>query len=114
MSKKKQRVPKTKVKDADFIPLSTVQRNYLNEVLVRTNREFSQAVQSVYDDLGISAKVNKDPEKYILRKGFAGIDVLTKEQVEQRRRAVEQMNAPRPTTTTTPPKSGKSNKQVAH
>ena len=63
--------------DPSFIKFSKVQQKYLNEVLARQRREFNEAVQAVYEELGIMEKIlQASPGKYIMRKDRSGLDIL--------------------------------------
>ena len=63
--------------EPNFIKFSKVQMNYLDEVRSRQFREFSEAVGSVYEELGIAEKMlQAPPGKYKLRMDFSGLDVL--------------------------------------
>lgn len=79
MPKVKHSVPKSKVETADFIKFSKVQQDYIREVFRRTNQEFNNAIEAVYEEVGILEEVNKTPDKYILRQDFTGVEVNSKE-----------------------------------
>lgn len=61
----------------DFIKFSKVQQGYLNEIRRRQLRELNEAIESVYDELGILEKLQKAPPgTYRLRtEDFSGLDV---------------------------------------
>jgi hypothetical protein len=65
-------------KKPNFIEFSKLQQSYLNEVRTRQVKEFNDAIQVVYEELGIMDKVMKAPEgMYKLRvKDLSGLDVL--------------------------------------
>ena len=75
-------MPKTKhnppsKKEPGFIKFSGIQSGYLNEVLRRQRREFNEAVELVYAELGITEKILQAPlGKYKLRQDCSGLDVL--------------------------------------
>jgi len=61
----------------DFIEFSKVQQGYLNEILSRQRGEFNEALNSVYEELGIVEKILQSPlGKYKLRQDCSGLDVL--------------------------------------
>lgn len=65
-------------KKPSFIKFSKVQVSYLNEVQFRQAREWNEALDSVYEELGIREKILQSPPKtYSLRQDFSGLDVLT-------------------------------------
>ena len=76
MGKKTKHNPPRKPKPS-FIKFSKVQRNYLNEIIVRQRREFNEALQLVHEELGITEKISQAPSgTYTLRQDFSGLDVL--------------------------------------
>lgn len=76
MSKTKHNPPGKK--KPNFIEFSKLQQSYLNEVRTRQVKEFNEAIQVVYEELGIMDKIMKAPEgMYKLRvKDLSGLDVL--------------------------------------
>lgn len=81
MKKDKHNLPgKGKKKEktgARFIKFSKVQASYLNEMLLRQQRELNEAITTVYEDLGIAEKILQAPQgTYVLRKDFSGLDVV--------------------------------------
>lgn len=59
-----------------FIEFSNLQRSYLNEVLTRQRAEFNAAVNTVYDELGVTDKIIKAPPgTYILKQDCSGLEV---------------------------------------
>lgn len=67
-----------------FIEFSNVQKGYLTEVINRQRREFNEALESVYEELGIIEKIlQAPPDKYKLRKDCSGLDVLAVEPNEK-------------------------------
>ena len=77
MSEKKPKVLETKVKEPNFIRFSKVQKNYLNEILSRQREKFNEAVDLVYEELGIKEKISKAPPRtYNLRRDCSGLAVL--------------------------------------
>jgi len=65
-------------KKADFIKFGKVQQNYLIEVQTRTLKEFNDALNIVYEELGIVEKLKQAPPgTYKLRlRDLSGLDVL--------------------------------------
>lgn len=63
---------------SDFIEFSKVQQNYLLEVRNRQLKEFNEAINTVYDELGIMEKILKSsPGTYKLRmQDLSGLDIL--------------------------------------
>jgi len=78
MSNKKEKVIKTKVKDAKFIRFSPVQQGFIIEVRNRVQKDLNGALRKVYEELGILEKIdNSPPEMYQPRMhDCSGIDVL--------------------------------------
>lgn len=78
MSEKTHKKTDTKVKDPNFIRFSEIQTKYLNEVRVRTIKEFNDAVDAVCKELGIVEKLRQAPPgMYKLRiQDLSGLDVL--------------------------------------
>ena len=77
MSEKRSKVLETKIKEPNFIRFSKVQKNYLNEILSRQREKFNEAVDLIYEELGITEKISKAPfGTYNLRKDCSGLDVL--------------------------------------
>lgn len=75
MSKTKHNPPRKP--EPSFIRFSQVQRGYLNEIRRRQLKELNEAIESVYDELGIMEKILKAPPgAYNLKKDFSGLDVL--------------------------------------
>jgi len=75
MSKTKHNPPKKP--KLNFIKFSKVQRAYINEMIARQQKELSEALGTVYEDLGIAEKIlQAPPGTYILRQDFSGLDVL--------------------------------------
>lgn len=75
--KRKDRMPETKVKsEPNFIRFSKVQRGYLAEVSKRNQRDWNEAIESVYQELGILEKVlQSPPQTYMMRQDLSGLDV---------------------------------------
>lgn len=74
MKKSKHNPPRDK---SNFIKFSETQQGYLNEILRRQRREFNEAVQTVYEELGIMEKIlNAPPGKYRLRPDRSGLDIV--------------------------------------
>jgi len=112
--KRKDRIPETKAKEANFIPFSKVQRGYLNEIRNRQIKELNEGIESVYNELGIMEKVLKAPPgKYRLRmQDFSGLDVLpirleAKKETESEKKPESKKVPPPPVITKD--KSGKDN-----
>lgn len=63
-----------------FIKFSKVQTSYLNEVRFRQQKEWNEALESVYRELGIVEKILQSlPGTYKLRQDYGGLDVAPKE-----------------------------------
>lgn len=63
--------------EPSFIKFSNVQVGFLKEIRNRQLREFNEAIDSVYEELGIIEKLLKAPPgKYKLRQDLTGLDVL--------------------------------------
>jgi len=78
MSKTKHNAPR-KPKQS-FIKFSKLQRNYLTEVRTRQQREFNEALETIYEELGIIEKMmNAPPNTYKLKMDFTGLEVLIKQ-----------------------------------
>ena len=72
----KPKVPETKPGEARFIGFTKLQQGYLSEVRNRQMNEFSEAMQLVYQELGISEKMAEAPPgKYKIRQDLSGLDV---------------------------------------
>lgn len=70
----KKKKEKVKVK---LIKFSKMQRAYLNEIIARQQKEFNEALGTVYEDLGMAEKIAQAPPgTFILRKDFSGLDVM--------------------------------------
>lgn len=77
MGKKKHKATDTKVQtEPRFIKFSSVQQNYLTEVRTRQVKEWGDALESVYRDLGIMEKIAEAPQgTYQLRQNdLSGLD----------------------------------------
>lgn len=61
----------------DFIKFNKVQQNYLMEVRIRQLKEFNEAVNIVFEELGIVDRIRKAPSgTYKLRmQDLSGIDI---------------------------------------
>jgi len=76
MSKTKHNPPKKK--EQNFIPFRKPQIGYLKEMQARQLRELNDALDEIYEDLGIKEKIfNAPPGKYRLRKDLSGLDVIS-------------------------------------
>lgn len=65
-----------KEKKPSFIKFGKVQVSYLNEVRNRQIRELNDALESVYQELGLIEKITQAPRgTYILRQDYSGLDV---------------------------------------
>lgn len=74
--KRKDKVPETKSKEPKFIRFSKVQRGFLAEISRRNQRDWNEALESVYDELGIMEKILKSPPgTYNMRQDLSGLDV---------------------------------------
>lgn len=78
MGKTRHNPPGKKEKSgARFIKFSKMQQAYINEILARQQKEFNEAIGTVYEDMGMAEKIQKAPPgTYMLRKDFSGLDVL--------------------------------------
>jgi len=78
MSKTKQGISKTKIKEPNFIRFSEIQKKYLNEVRSRQVKEFNDAVDAVCKEMGIIEKLKQAPPViYKLRmQDLSGLDIL--------------------------------------
>ena len=75
MSKTKHNPPKKKT-EPNFIPFSKVQRGFLAEISRRNQRDWNEALETVYDELGILEKILKSaPGTYNMRQDLSGLDV---------------------------------------
>lgn len=75
MNKTKQDSPQ-KVKPT-FIKFTSVQTGYLSEIVARHRKEWLDAVNEVYADVGVLQKILDSPlGKYQLRQDYSGLDVL--------------------------------------
>lgn len=79
MAKTKHNPPRKKEKpEPNFIEFSKVQRSYLMEVSRRHQRDWNEALESVYEELGIVEKILQSPPgTYVLRQDLSGLDVLS-------------------------------------
>lgn len=77
-TKTKSKVIKTKVKGPKFIRFSKVQTRYLFEVRTRQLKEWNEALESVYQEIGIIEKIlQAQLGTYSLRQDYSGLDVLS-------------------------------------
>lgn len=83
MSKTKHNLPKNP--KPDFIKFSKIQQSYLIEVRSRQLKELNEAIQSVYDELGITERIlNAPPGKYKLRlQDLSGLDIIPDEKKKE-------------------------------
>lgn len=64
-------------KKTSFIKFSKLQVNYLNEVQFRQAREWNEALDSVYEALGLREKILQAPRgTYNLRLDCGGLDIV--------------------------------------
>ena len=77
MSNKTHKKTDTKVKDANFIKFSVVQRKYVIEMRNKAQGIINEALRVVYKELGILEKIDKAPPgMYVVRmKDCSGLDV---------------------------------------
>lgn len=76
MSKEKHKKTDTKVEDPNFIRFSKLQRGFLAEISRRNQRDWNEALETVYDELGVLEKVLESPPgTYIMRQDLSGLDV---------------------------------------
>lgn len=60
-----------------FIQFSKVQQGFIGEVVNRQRRELGEALQSVYEELGIIEKVMQSPPgTYRLKEDCSGLDII--------------------------------------
>ena len=78
MEKTKHKKTDTKIEGPNFIRFSKVQQAYLNEIRNRQMREFNEAVELIYEELGIVEKILKAPPgTYKLKiKDCSGVDIF--------------------------------------
>jgi len=75
MSKTKHNPPRKP--KSNFIKFSKVQKNYITEVRTRQQREFNEALETIYEELGIIEKImNAPPDTYKLKMDLTGLEVL--------------------------------------
>jgi len=68
-----------------FIKFSPLQRNYLNEVRFRQEREWNEALESVYQELNIMEKIlQSTPGMYILKEDLSGLDIVVPKKGEEK------------------------------
>lgn len=68
----------SKKKESNFIRFSKVQQGYLNEIRVRQVKEFNEALQIVYEELGIVEEMERAKNKIYKLKldDLSGIDIF--------------------------------------
>jgi len=77
MKKTKHNPPKKKSIDPNFIQFSKVQRGFLAEISRRNQRDWDNALELVYDELGLVEKILKAPPgTYTMSQDLSGLDVL--------------------------------------
>jgi len=77
-------------KKTSFIKFSKVQVNYLNEVQFRQAREWNEAMDSVYEELGMREKILQAPRgTYILRPDCSGLDIVAPPPVAKNKKIKE-------------------------
>ena len=99
--------------EPNFIKFGKVQQGFIAEIMKRQRREFGEALESVYEELGILEKVlQAPPGTYKLRQDYSGVDILpiiapkVKEKVEPEKPTPPEEPAPQGTSKE---KSGKDN-----
>jgi len=93
MSKTKHNPPRNKKNvNPNFVQFSKVQQGYLAEISRRNQRDWDNALELVYSELGLVERILKSPPgTYTMKQDLSGLDVLpvrikTKEEIESEKK----------------------------
>ena len=75
---KKSKVPKTKVKKpkVETMKFKPSQQRMFREIIARHQRELNEALQEVYDELGLTERIRAGKEEFEILPNFNGIRII--------------------------------------